>query len=315
MKYLCNPSTDPHWNMAFDQFTLERLSVDEPLFYLWRNAPAVIIGLNQSAYAEVDLPYLEAQGIVLARRVTGGGAVYHDLQNLNYSIVGPIRQMEDAVFMMEKALRELGVPVERTGRNDLKVDGRKCSGYAKRMSRDRLMVHGTLMWDVNLERLTRALSVPGSKLEAAGIESVRSRVANLKEYLPGITSIEAFQDKLQTILAQGDTEYPLSPEQRQEVDRMADEKFRLWEWNFGHSPATTFASRKHFPCGTVEARYTLKHGVFTALQFTGDFIGARPAADLAARLIGQRPEAVLSLETSAFFDGVSPEEILALFLS
>ena len=124
MKSLLNPSVDPHWNMAFDEFTLESLPVDEPVFYLWQNAPSVIIGLNQSAYAEVNLPFLEANGIVLARRVTGGGAVYHDLGNLNYSIVGPIDAMENAYGIMADALRRLGLPAERSGRNDILVEGR-----------------------------------------------------------------------------------------------------------------------------------------------------------------------------------------------
>ena len=182
MKYVINNCTDAHWNMAHDEFLLEGLR--ETVFSLWQNAPAVIIGLNQSAYAEVNLPYLEANGILLARRVTGGGAVYHDLGNLNYSIAGPARDVENYYDLMADALRQLGLPAERTGRNDILVDGLKCSGWAKRLSKDRMMIHGTLMWDVDFEALTNALAVPGSKLSAAGVASVRSRVCNLKPLLP-----------------------------------------------------------------------------------------------------------------------------------
>ncbi len=310
MKYLLNPSTDPHWNMAFDEFSLEDLSIDEPVFFLWQNAPAVIIGLNQSAHAEVNLPFLEAHGIVLARRVTGGGAVYHDLGNLNYTLVGPSRLMENAYGMMADALRKLGVPAERSGRNDILVEGRKVSGYAKRLYRDRMMIHGTLMWDVDLETLTQSLAVPGSKLEAAGVASVRSRVTNLKDYLPQFPDIRTFQSALQTLLADGDPAVRLSEEQLAAVGQMADEKFRLWEWNIGHSPSATFQSRYKFPCGTVQAHYTLKHGVFSELSFTGDFLGERPAAELAARLIGQRPEALAAEDVSAYFDGVNGKELL-----
>ena len=167
MKFLTNFCTNPHWNMAFDEFVLEGVRATDPVFYLWQNAPAVIIGLNQSPYAEVNLPYLKEKGIVLARRVTGGGAVYHDLGNLNYSIAGPVSRMEEAFEIVPGALRQLGVPAERTGRNDILVEGRKCSGYAKRLSKDRMMIHGTLMWDVDLDVLTEALRVPGSKLEAS----------------------------------------------------------------------------------------------------------------------------------------------------
>ena len=212
MKYLRNSSTDPHFNMSFDEYCLERFPSDETVFYLWRNAPSVIIGLSQNAYAEVNLPYLEANGIILARRVTGGGAVYHDLQNLNYTIVGRSNDLDrdypGYMHMMLEALRSLGVPAEINGRNDITVDGRKVSGYAKRVFKDRLMVHGTLMFDVDIEKLTAALAVPGSKLEAAGIASVRSRVANLKDYLPQFSDIYDARVLQRSRLPRGGDPYP-----------------------------------------------------------------------------------------------------------
>lgn len=312
MKSLLNSSIDPHWNMAFDEFTLESLPVDEPVFYLWQNAPSVIIGLNQSAYAEVNLPFLEEKGIVLARRVTGGGAVYHDLGNLNYSIVGPISTMENAYGIVADALRRLGLPAERSGRNDILVEGRKCSGYAKRLYGTRMMIHGTLMWDINLEDLTQALAVPGSKLEAAGVASVRSRVANLRSYLPAFPDIRAFQDALQEVLSAGDGTIGLSPSQLEAVGKMADEKFRTWQWNFGRSPRTTFSRTKKFACGTVTAHYSLEHGVLSELQFTGDFIGARPAEELAEKLKGSKLEDLRGLEVGAYFDALSTPEFLSL---
>ena len=312
MKSLLNSSIDPHWNMAFDEFTLESLPVDEPVFYLWQNAPSVIIGLNQSAYAEVNLPFLEEKGIVLARRVTGGGAVYHDLGNLNYSIVGPISTMENAYGIVADALRRLGLPAERSGRNDILVEGRKCSGYAKRLCRNRMMVHGTLMWDINLEDLTQALAVPGSKLEAAGVASVRSRVANLRSYLPAFPDIRTFRDALQEMLSAGDGTIGLSPSQLEAVGKMADEKFRTWEWNFGRSPRTTFSRTKKFACGTVTAHYSLERGVLSELQFTGDFIGARPAEELAEKLKGSKLEDLRGLEVGAYFDALSTPEFLSL---
>ena len=312
MKSLLNSSIDPHWNMAFDEFTLESLPVDEPVFYLWQNAPSVIIGLNQSAYAEVNLPFLEEKGIVLARRVTGGGAVYHDLGNLNYSIVGPISTMENAYGIVADALRRLGLPAERSGRNDILVDVRKCSGYAKRLYGTRMMIHGTLMWDINLEDLTQALAVPGSKLEAAGVASVRSRVANLRSYLPAFPDIRAFQDALQEMLSAGDGTIGLSPSQLEAVGKMADEKFRTWQWNFGRSPRTTFSRTKKFACGTVTAHYSLEHGVLSELQFTGDFIGDRQAEELAEKLKGSKLEDLRGLEVGAYFDALSTPEFLSL---
>lgn len=299
--------------MALDQFMLESLDLAEPVFYLWQNSPSVIVGRNQSVYAEVNLRYLEDNGITLARRVTGGGAVYHDLGNLNYSIVGPLDAMADSYGIMEHALQCLGVNAVRSGRNDILVEGRKCSGYAKSMSKGRMMIHGTLMWDVDLEALTNALAVHGSKLSAAGVASVRSRVANLKAYLPGIADINGFRAALQDILADGTPAITLSVEQLNAVDKLADEKFRTWDWIYGHSPATSFKSAQKFSCGTVEAHYTLTHGVFSALHFTGDFIGKKPTEELAARLIGQKPEAIINEDVNAYFDNLSPAELLQLF--
>ena len=324
MKYLVNPSTDPHFNMAFDEFCLEQLQADEPVFYLWQNRPAVIIGLNQSAFAEVNLPYLEKNGIALARRVTGGGAVYHDLQNLNYTITGRIRDLEhdypEYAGTMVRALRKLGVPAELSGRNDILVDGRKCSGYAKRVSRERLMVHGTLMYDVDIDSLTQALAVPGSKLSAAGVASVRSRVANLKAYLPGCPDIRALQAALQAIMAGPDGEITLSPVQIAGIEARAAARFRTWDWIYGHSPAAAFAVRRKFPCGTVEARFSIRNGRLEHLRFGGDFMGNLPSSRLETALEECPFTKEALLETlrkepvENCFDRLSPDDLAGLLL-
>ena len=324
MKFLQNSSLDPHFNMAFDEFCLEQLKADEPVFYLWQNRPSVIIGLNQSAYAEVNLPYLREKGIVLARRVTGGGAVYHDLQNLNYTITGRIRDLDKDypayVETVARALRQMGVPAEVSGRNDILVDGRKCSGYAKRMSKDRLMIHGTLMYDVDIDTLTQVLAVPGSKLSAAGVSSVRSRVANLKEYLPQFGDIQAFQVALQALLAQDDGEIRLTETQLAQIEADAAAKYRTWEWVYGHSPVAAFRVGRKFACGRVEASFSLKAGCIDHLRFSGDFLGNLPPDRIAASLQGCRftREAIaerLSEEpVENCFDRLSAEELAALLL-
>ena len=312
MDYIINSCTDAQWNMAHDEFLLEGLT--GTVFCLWQNAPSVIIGRNQSAYAEVNLPYLESKGIMLARRVTGGGAVYHDLGNLNYSIAGPAKEVEKHYDTVAEALRSMGVQAERTGRNDIMAGGLKCSGWAKRLSRDRMMIHGTLMWDVDFDALTNALATPGSKLAAAGIASVRSRVTNLRPLLPQFRTIDEFRAALHLILAgrQG-REIVLTDTQKAIIDSQAETKFRTWDWIYGHSPATTFENSCKFPCGTVTARYTLKHGVFEELEFRGDFIGEKPAEELAAKLIGKKPEDALRLPVPDYFDRLTPEEFLSVF--
>ncbi|MBP5626136.1 MAG: lipoate--protein ligase, partial [Bacteroidales bacterium] len=289
---------------------------DDSFFYLWRNRPSVIIGLNQNAYSEVNLGFLQAHDIRLARRVTGGGAVYHDLQNLNYTVIGRDASPEPVVA----ALRALGVPAELTGRNDIFVEGRKVSGYARRLWRDRQIIHGTLMYDVDLDTLAQVLDVPGSKLAVKGIASVKSRVANLKDYLPQFASLDGLQGALQEILAGGDAELPFRAERRAAVQRLSDEKFSTWDWIYGQSREADLVRSGKLACGTVEARLCLDRGVLTAVEFGGDFLGGLPAAQLAQRLAGVRFERAALRETldaaevGKYFDGVSAEDLAALLL-
>ena len=322
MRYLLNDCTDACRNMAFDEYVLESLPLDEPVFYLWRNAPSVIIGLNQSAYAEVNLQYLQSHGIALARRVTGGGAVYHDLQNLNYTIAGRSRDLNadypEYLHMVVDALRQLGVPAELSGRNDIMVDGRKCSGYAKRVWKDRLMVHGTLMFNVDLSVLQDVLSVPGSKMAASGVASVRSKVANLKDYLPAFKDVLALKDALHGILAGADGEVILTDSQQAEIERIANEKFRTWDWLYGRSPEAQFRASKKFACGTVEVNWSVRHGLLEDVRFSGDFIGNLSAERLASCLDGLRydKEAILAALQDArvreYFDGLDPKDLAGL---
>ena len=314
MRFLTNPSTDPWYNMSFDEYCLEQYPSDDNFFYLWRNRPSVIIGFNQNAFAEVNLGYLDAHGIALARRVTGGGAVYHDLQNLNYTLIGRDVSPEPVV----RALRSLGVPAELTGRNDIYVGGRKVSGYARRVWRDRQIIHGTLMYDVDLETLARALDVPGSKFAAKGVASVRSRVANLKDYLPQFASLDALQAALQEILAAGGDELPFGEERRAAVRRLSEEKFSTWEWIYGQSREADLVRSGKLPCGTVEVRLGLDRGRLGSIAFGGDFLGALPAGELARQLAGLRFErgalrgALESAGVDRYFDGTGAEELLAL---
>ena len=228
-KYFINGCTDPYRNMAFDEWFLEN-GTDEPVFYLWRNRPSVIIGFNQVAENEVNLDYLREHGILLVRRVTGGGAVYHDLQNLNYSFAGPLHTIDTT--LITDALTAMGLDVERTGRNDIFLDGRKISGYARRVWKNRELIHGTLMYDVDIETLTAALNVEGSKLNRKGVASVRSRVTNIKDYLPGIHGIDEFRQALQKILEEQccAERGELTEQQEAEIERLAAEKFSTPDW-------------------------------------------------------------------------------------
>jgi lipoyltransferase and lipoate-protein ligase len=314
MKYLVNTSTNPYFNLAFDEYCLEHIVADEPFFFLWRNSPAVIIGLNQNAYSEVNLEYLNSHDITLARRVTGGGAVYHDLQNMNYTIIGKNPSLD----VMVDALRSLGLKAEKTGRNDIFVDGKKVSGYARRVSKMQEIIHGTLMYNVDLETLTKVLDTPSSKLSGKGIASVKSRVANLKDYLPQFSSLDELQESLQEILADGDCRMELSQDQLDEIQKMADEKFSTWDFIYGHSHEADFISKAKLPCGTVEAHVSVDRGLLTGVSFTGDFLFGRPVAELEEALVGRKcdPSTLEAFLEEAgcesYFTSTTPRQIAEL---
>ena len=326
MRYIKNVSTNPYYNMAFDEYCLESLSINEPVFYLWQNRPAVIVGFNQEVNTEVNLDYLKENGIDLVRRVTGGGAVYHDLGNLNYTIVGRSEDLErdypEYASIMAKALQKLGVPATLSGRNDILVEGRKVSGFAKRVCKNRLMVHGTLMYNVDVDVLTKVLNPSNTKLQSKGIASVRSRVANLCEYLPNVPDIQTFSKQLEEILSHHyqDTEYQLSEEDLANIQQLTDKKFATWEWNYGSSPKATLTHSARLACGTVEIHLTLAENRISSCRFGGDFLGNLPATDLESALIEiiydteNIRKRLSSFTIDAYFDGVTMEELIRLIL-
>ena len=324
MRYLKNPSTNPYYNMAFDEYCLESLPIDEPVFFLWQNRPAVIVGYNQEVNTEVNLDYLKEKGIDLVRRVTGGGAVYHDLENLNYTIVGRSEDLErdypEYAALMMKALQALGVPATLSGRNDILVDGKKVSGFAKRVCKNRLMVHGTLMYNVDVDVLTHVLNPSTTKLQSKGIASVRSRVTNLCNYLPELSDIQAFKNRLEEILSNNysDAEYKLSEADLAHIQRLTDEKFATWEWNYGRSPKATLVHSARLACGTVEIPLTLAENRIASCRFGGDFLGNLPASDVEKALTGipyeinEIRKCLSKLEISRYFDRVSADNLLEM---
>ena len=324
MRYLKNPSTNPYYNMAFDEYCLESLPIDEPVFFLWQNRPAVIVGFNQEVNTEVNLDYLKENGIDLVRRVTGGGAVYHDLENLNYTIVGRSEDLEkdypEYASLLAKALQTLGVPATLSGRNDILVEGRKVSGFAKRVCKNRLMVHGTLMYNVDVDVLTHVLNPSTTKLQSKGIASVRSRVANLCEYLPEIPDIQTFSQRLEEILSNNytDTEYQLTETDLANIQRLTDKKFATWEWNYGRSPKATLVHSARLACGTVEIHLTLAENRIASCRFGGDFLGNLPASDVEKALTGipyeinEIRKCLSKIEISRYFDRVSVDDLLEM---
>ena len=293
MDYYWNGRTDPAYNLALEEVMAGQ--ADAPFVMLWRNRPSVIIGRNQNACREFDSAYAREHGIVAVRRMTGGGAVYHDLGNLNYSIFAfetdaNRRYVDFAPFAAPvlSALRTLGVDAEFSGRNDILVGGRKVSGSAKSVHAGRILFHGTLLFDVDFDVMAAVLTPPQAKIEAKGVASVRARVANLNEFLPGMTR-ETFRPVMEReLLRQFNLNEPLPIPDNwvREAERIADERYRSWEWTFGESPDFTFERTRRFPCGTVTVHLDVHAGVIRRAAFRGDFFGTAPVEELAFLLNG-----------------------------
>lgn len=285
---------DPSINLAVEEYILRQAKTDEDILMFYINQPSIIIGRHQNTIEEINSEYVEAQQIQVVRRLSGGGAVYHDLGNLNFSFITRYQAQNANNFKkftepVIKALNGMGVPAELSGRNDILVDGRKVSGNAQYITPQRMYSHGTLLFNTELMRVADALRVKASKIESKGIKSVRSRVANISEFLNPPMEMDQFKQLLLQSLFEGNTEahrYPLSPEDWEAIQKLVDERYRNWNWNYGRSPDFNIQRTQRFPFGEIDARLDVQGGVIRSIRFFGDFFSVREINELEDRLKG-----------------------------
>ncbi|MBP3728791.1 MAG: lipoate--protein ligase, partial [Lachnospiraceae bacterium] len=276
-------TTDPALNLAAEEYLFSKMPRDRAYVMLWQNDRAVIIGKYQNTAAEVNGPYLEAHGIKAVRRLSGGGAVYHDLGNLNFTVITdakPGGKVDLALFCrpVVRALARFGVEAQISGRNDITVEGKKFSGNAQYVREGRVMHHGTILFDSDLSVVQEALAVKAEKLSGKGVSSVRSRVTNLKPLLPEGTGLEDFRRVLREELSRGSAsaEAFFSEEDQKAIRKIKGERYDCWEWNWGASPAGSL--KKHLRIegvGGLEAILSLEKGCISDLSFQGDFFSTK----------------------------------------
>ncbi len=318
--------TDASLNLALEEYCLLNLPIGESYLLFYINAPSIIIGKHQNTLEEIDTDFVAEHDIRVVRRISGGGAVYHDAGNINFSFIrryDPKHFNNYSAFTgpVLEALRDLGVPAELTGRNDLVVDGRKVSGNAQAVRGDRMLSHGTLLFRSDLDNVVRALRPKPGKLESKGIKSIRSRVVNIGDFLPDTMGMEEFRAALLKHIFPGHAIPPhvkLSDADKAGVLALADSRYRSWDWNFGHSPTFNVQRVERWPIGEVDARLHVEHGHVVHAKFYGDFFSRRDISDLENALAGIRyhPEdlraAAAAIKADEILEGVGLDELVRL---
>ena len=329
LSYLDLTTTDPAFNLAAEQYVFDALPRDRAYFMLWQNDNAIIVGKYQNTFAEINEAYVKEHGIRVVRRLSGGGAVYHDLGNLNFTFIadaGTLSTLNFTIFCepVIRTLAKFGVTAEVNGRNDMTIDGRKFSGNSQYLKQGRIMHHGTILFDSDLSVVSNALQVDESKFQSKASKSVRSRVTNVAAYLPTPISLPEFRSALLADIAQsaGGEAYVFSASDLAAIEKLRAERYGTWEWNYGFSPACTIERRARIEgCGTVEVRIGVSGGHISEMHFYGDFFSVSEPEQLSARFVGLSPDAqgykkaLQGIDVSQYIVGLTNEALMQLLCS
>lgn len=324
MHYVENFSNDPTYNLAFEESLFHKAERENRAFAsLWINGPSIIIGRFQNARGEVNQAEAESRGVTVVRRITGGGAVYHDFGNLNYTFIVPRTEetklgFSDFAAPIISALSSLGVKAEISGRNDILSSkaGEKISGTAQHTSKSAILHHGTILFDADLDILQKVLNVDPSKFQSKGCASVRARVTNIRGLMDSPLSIGEFRNKIREYLDLPD-EAP-SPQEIAGAEQLAEQKYRTWDWNWGKSPAFTERREFRFPWGKVEAMFDVREGIIADCRIFGDYFGeGADAVETALCGVHYKESAMRAalqpLPLDRCFTGAQPTEVLSFF--
>lgn len=323
MRAIEHEVVEPAWNLACEEYFLTE--TEEDVFLLWRNRPSVIVGRNQNTLSEIDPAFVKNRGIPVVRRLTGGGAVFHDLGNVNFTFIeGSDGKLDWARFLhpVVEALRAMGLDAAASGRNDIEIGGKKVSGNAQTTRRGRVLHHGTLLYAADLGALSGALRAQPDKYAGRAVASVSARVGNIADFLEEAPDVEAFLAYLRGFLRERlrAEPRPVTGGERAGIDRLAREKYAADDWNYGGRGRYNFQGRCRTPYGGVEVLLDVRGGVIAGARFYGDFFGARDVAELEKNLLGRphRPGAMSEFWVNQpihdYFWGFSQEDLLAACL-
>ena len=328
MLHIRNDNHDPCFNLALEEYFLKHAAITDDLVILWRNQPTVVIGRNQNIVAEINQAFIAERGIQVVRRLSGGGAVYHDLGNLNFTFITALSAVGYNNFAhftqsVIEALATFGVIAEFTGRNDLTIDGRKFSGNAQYIYHDRLLHHGTLLFDTDMSVLAQSLAGAEAKHSKPAVPSVRSKVTTIRPHLPqGITLAEFEAALLKAMFAHAGTPYQgyePSFADRQAIEVLAEKRYRDPIWTYGKCPPCSHSTKKTFGGGSVQVLFNVQNNTIAQCKICGDFFATGDMDELSNRINGAdyRREAVEKLLKAWLADypihNISPDELLSCF--
>ncbi|MBX9968762.1 lipoate--protein ligase [Priestia aryabhattai] len=317
---------DPRINLAIEEYALKHLDINETYLLFYINEPSIIIGKNQNTIEEINTKYVEDQHIHVVRRLSGGGAVYHDKGNLNFSFItkddgNSFHNFKKFTEPVVEALKKLGVNAELSGRNDLMAEGRKISGNAQFSTKGRMFSHGTLLFDSEIENVVSALKVKKDKIESKGIKSIRNRVANISEFLEQKVTVEEFREMLLRYIFEGEeniTEYKLTEKDWETIHQISKERYQSWDWNYGKSPKFNLQHSHRFPVGQIDVRLEVNKGKIDACTIYGDFFGVGDVQEVQEKLTGVRYEkasieqALEDIDIQHYFGNITKEEFVEL---
>ncbi len=330
--YIKDVSTDPQWNLAAEEYLLKQF--DKPVFRLWQNDRSIIIGQHQNAMAEINTEYVNDNKIKVIRRLSGGGAVFHDLGNINFTFIDKRIDNEDSAAMFRRftlpiieALQNLGIEAYLEGRNDLLIDGKKFSGNAVAIFKKRVLQHGTLLFDSSMGDLSKALAGRPEKFEGKSVQSNRSRVTNISEHLIKKISTKEFIDYLEDFILNrhkknnesGFIPYQYSEDDIKAIESLKKSKYSTYEWNFGRSPQYKYSKVKKLSGGLAELYLNIEDGKIAEIKIYGDYFFTLPTNEFEEKMKGVQyspdaiQEAIKSIETQLYFHNITKEELLTLF--
>ena len=317
MKFIKLTTTDPYYNLAIEEYLFRHADTD--IFMLWQNEPSVIAGKNQNVYAEADLSYAESRGIHICRRITGGGAVYHDLGNLNYTFIsvgGDAKPLDFSYFAqpIRECLGDLGLKTNMSDRNDIECEGGKFSGNAQHAEGGRILHHGTLLFDTDFSVMERVLRVDKEKLAYRAVKSLRSRVINLKSVLSKDLSVDGFISGIEKSVCARLAAEPCDPPKNAEIEALY-ERNRSPEWIYSDKRYLTGYSvgrKKKYPFGLVSVEMELSRDKIERIKISGDFFSTAPIEELEGLLVGKALADLSEIDPSPYIHGMKSEELIAL---